>query len=221
LAWTILYSMTVKIGVLASGRGSNLQSIIDSVESGFISGAKIAVVLSDKKDAFALERARKHGIDALHIDPKGYDGREEYDKALLWELKERDVGLVLLAGYMRIVSKTLIKAYKNRMMNIHPALLPSFPGLHAQKQALDYGAKVSGCTVHFVDAEVDHGPIIAQAAVPVHEGDGEDSLSARILEQEHIIYPQAVKWFVEGKIEVEGRRVRIEGVRQAGISVRT
>ncbi|MFH1055128.1 MAG: phosphoribosylglycinamide formyltransferase [Candidatus Altiarchaeota archaeon] len=206
----------VDIAVLASGRGSNLQSIIDSVESGFIPKSRIVTVISDKKDAYALERARKHNIEALFINPKDYKSREEYDMRILKELKERNVGLVLLAGYMRILSPKLVNEFKNRMMNIHPALLPSFPGLHAQKQALDHGAKLSGCTVHFVDSEVDHGPIILQSAVPVLEGDTEETLSKRILEQEHIIYSHAVKWFVEGKLKVKGRRVTVAGVRQAG-----
>jgi phosphoribosylglycinamide formyltransferase 1 len=211
--------MTV-IGVLASGRGSNLQSIIDSVESGFIPGSKIAVVISDKADAYSLERAKKHGIESLHMDPKGYGSREEFDKAVAKELKKRKVELVVLAGYMRIVTPALIGAFKDRTMNIHPALLPSFPGLHSQRQAIEYGVKVSGCTVHFVDDQVDHGPIILQSAVPVLEGDSEDSLGKRILEQEHLIFPQAIKWFAEGRLTVHGRKVSIRGVKQAGASIR-
>ena len=210
----------VSIGVLASGRGSNLQAIIDGVGSGFIEDAKVVVVVSDKEDAYALERARKHGIEALYIEPKDYRSREEYDSKIAAELKKRKVDLVLLAGYMRVVTPKLIDQFKNRIMNIHPALLPSFPGLHAQKQALDWGVKVSGCTVHFIDSEVDHGPIIIQAAAPVLEGDFEESLSKRILEQEHRIYAQAVKWFVEGRLTVEGRRVKVKGVTQAGQGLR-
>jgi phosphoribosylglycinamide formyltransferase-1 len=198
-----------RIAVLASGRGSNLQSIIDNVESGFIPDSEIAVVVSDKKDAFSLERAVKHGIEPLHIDPKDYKDREDYDARVRDELVKREIDLVLLAGYMRIVTPVLVEAFKDRMMNIHPALLPSFPGLHGQKQALDYGVKVSGCTVHYVDREVDHGPIIIQAAVPILEDDTEETLAKRILEQEHLIYPQAVKWHVEGKLKVEGRRVNV------------
>jgi phosphoribosylglycinamide formyltransferase 1 len=209
-----------RIGVLASGRGSNLQSIIDNVESGYIPRSEIVAVVSDKVDAYALERARSHGIDALFVDPKGYATHEEYNAWLAGELLKRRVDVVLLAGYMRIVKPNLISSFKNRILNIHPALLPSFPGLHAQRQALEYGAKVSGCTVHFVDEEVDHGPIIIQAAVPVLEKDDEDALSRRILEQEHKIYPQAVKWLVEGRLRIIGRRVLVRGVKQAGVSLK-
>jgi phosphoribosylglycinamide formyltransferase 1 len=198
-----------RIAVLASGRGSNFQSIIDGIECGFIPKSKIVLAISDKADAYALERARKHNIEALHLDPKGFASREDYDLRIAQELRKRKVDLVLLAGYMRIVTPALLKDFKNAVMNIHPAILPSFPGLHAQKQALDWGAKASGCTVHYVDAQVDHGPIIIQAAVPIEEGDSEETLSARILRQEHKIYPQAVKWHVEGKLKVEGRAVTV------------
>ncbi|MBD3388664.1 MAG: phosphoribosylglycinamide formyltransferase [Candidatus Altiarchaeales archaeon] len=208
------------IGVLASGGGSNLQSIIDNVESGWIPDSQVVVVVSDKKDAYALERAESHGIESLHLDPSGYVSREDYDKEVVKELGKRDVDLVLLAGYMRIITPYFVRAFKDRLMNIHPALLPSFPGVHGQQQAFDYGVKVSGCTVHFVDEEVDHGPIIVQAAVPVLEGDDVNSLAGRILEQEHLIYPQAVKWYVEGRLTVEGRRVRVRGVEQAGRGLR-
>jgi len=209
-----------RIAVLASGRGSNLQSIIDNVESGFIPNSEIAAVVSDNAGAYALERAREHNIEAVHINPGGFKTREEYDARIAEELKRRGVDLVLLAGYMRVVTPALVQAFENRMMNIHPALLPSFPGLHGQKQALEYGVKVSGCTVHFVDSEVDHGPVIIQAAVPVLEDDTEESLSKRILEQEHLIYPQAVRWYVEGKLKVRGRRVKVVGTRQAGLGLR-
>jgi phosphoribosylglycinamide formyltransferase 1 len=210
----------VNIGVLASGRGSNLQAIIDAAESKSIKNAKVVVVVSDKEDAYSLERARKHKIEALYLNPKESATREEYDAKLAQELKKRNVYLVLLAGYMRIVTPRLIDPFKNRIMNIHPALLPSFPGLHSQKQALDWGVKVTGCTVHFVDAEVDHGPIIVQAAVPIQEGDTEEALSRRILEQEHIVYSQAVKWFCEGRLKIDGRQVRVQGVKQAGQGLR-
>jgi phosphoribosylglycinamide formyltransferase-1 len=209
-----------RIGVLASGRGSNLQSLIDNVESEYIPRSQIVVVISDKPDAYALERARNHGIEALHVNPKGYDTHDDYNGALVAELRKRKVDLVLLAGYMRIVRPNLISAFKNRVMNIHPALLPSFPGLHGQRQAVEYGVKVSGCTVHFVDEEVDHGPIVIQAAVPVLEDDTEDALAKRILEQEHRIYPQAVRWFAEGKLKIAGRRVRILGLKQAGTTLK-
>jgi phosphoribosylglycinamide formyltransferase-1 len=201
--------MTTRIAVLASGRGSNFQAIIDGIESGYVKDAEIVLLVVDQENAYAQERAGKHGIESLFINPADYKTREDYDRKIVEELKKRKTNLVLLAGYMRIVTPNVVKEYKNRMMNIHPALLPSFPGLHAQKQALDYGMKVSGCTVHFVDEEVDHGSIIIQRAVEVREDDDEDTLAARILEQEHKIYPEAVRLFVEGKLKVEGRRVKV------------
>ena len=198
----------VRIGVLASGRGSNFQAIVDAVESGFVKHARIVVLISDVEDAFALERARNHGIEGVFVNPKDFSRREEFDSRLVEEISKRDVDLVLLAGYMRIITPGFVKSFKNRIMNIHPAILPSFPGLHAQKQALEYDVKVSGCTVHFVDEEVDHGPIILQSAVDVMDDDTEETLSKRILEQEHRIYPLAVKLYVEGKLSVEGRKVK-------------
>ncbi len=204
----------VRLGILASGRGSNLQAVIDAIEGGSLS-ARVAVVISNKRDAQALERARRHGAPDVFVDPKPFagrpDGREDYDHALLAVLHKHDVELVLLAGYMKIVTPVLINAYPDRMMNIHPSLLPSFPGLDVQQKALDWGVKVAGCTVHFVTDKVDEGPIIMQAAVPVLDGDTADTLSARILAQEHRIYPQAVQLFAEGRLTVEGRRVRIRG----------
>ncbi len=202
----------LRLGVLASGRGSNLQAIIDAIEAGSLS-AQIAVVISNKKDAQALERARKHGVLDVFLDPKPFagrpDGREAYDRAILDVLRKYDVELVLLAGYMKIVTPVLINAYENRMMNIHPSLLPAFPGLDVQKKALEWGVKIAGCTVHFVTEGVDEGPIIIQAAVPVLDGDTPETLAARILEQEHRIYPRAVQLFAEGRLTVEGRRVRV------------
>jgi phosphoribosylglycinamide formyltransferase-1 len=209
-----------RIAVLASGRGSNLQAIIDGVGSGFIPHSTIVAVISDKEDAYSLERARSNGIEALYLNPKDYMNRQEYDQKVVDLLLKRRVDLVLLAGYMRIVTGVLVNAFKSRLINIHPALLPSFPGLHAQRQALEWGVKVSGCTVHFVDEEVDHGPIILQAAVPVLEDDTEDSLAKRILEQEHLIFPQAVAWFAEGRIRVDGRRAKVRGIKQAGKTLR-
>ncbi len=204
----------VRLGILASGRGSNLQTVIDAIEGGSLS-ARVGVVISNKRDAQALERARRHGAPDVFVDPKPFagrpDGREDYDHALLAVLHKHDVELVLLAGYMKIVTPVLINAYPDRMMNIHPSLLPSFPGLDVQQKALDWGVKVAGCTVHFVTDKVDEGPIIMQAAVPVLDGDTADTLSARILAQEHRIYPQAVQLFAEGRLTVEGRRVRIRG----------
>ena len=201
----------VKLGVLVSGRGSNLQAIIDNIEAGRLS-AEIAVVISDQGDAFSLERARKHNIPAVHISAKGYKGkREEYDALLVKELQKRDVELICLAGFMRIITPVLLKAFPHRILNIHPALLPSFPGLHVQKAALKHGVKLSGCTVHFVDENMDTGPIIIQAVVPVLDNDTEDSLSARILEQEHKIYSRAIQFYAEGKLRIEGRRVLTSG----------
>jgi len=202
----------LKIGVLASGRGSNLQAIIDAIEAGRLS-VTLAVVVSNKADAQALERARRHGTADVFLDPKPYvgqtDGREAYDRAVLEVLRKYDVELVLLAGYMKIVTSVLIEAYRHRMMNIHPALLPAFPGLEVQRKALAWGVKIAGCTVHFVTEGVDEGPIIIQAAVPVLEADTPESLSERILHQEHQIYPRAVQLYAEGRLRVEGRRVHI------------
>jgi phosphoribosylglycinamide formyltransferase-1 len=201
--------MTVKIAVLVSGRGSNLQAIMDSIDKGYIKNATINVVISNKANAYALERARNHGIDAVFLDPSEYD-RDEYDKAILNVLSQYDTDLLLLAGYFRILGNEIIKAYRNRIMNIHPSLLPAFKGLHAQKQAFEYGVKVAGCTVHFVDEGLDSGPIIIQKCVPVLTGDTEETLTARILEQEHVIYPEAVRLFTEGKLKIEGRNVVTE-----------
>lgn len=200
--------MVANIGVLASGRGSNLQAIIDAVEGGYITNAKIRVVISNVEDAHALERARKRNIPAVFVDPKRFKSDADYDREIMKVLDEHEVELVLLAGYMKIVTPEFVKRYRWRMMNIHPAILPSFPGLNAPKQALEHGVKLSGCTVHFVTKEVDAGPIILQAAVPVVDGDTVESLSARILQQEHKIYPMAVKLYTEGRLKVEGRRVR-------------
>ncbi len=202
----------LRIGVLVSGRGSNLQALIDAIESGQ-SQASIEIVISNKADAFALQRAERHGIKNIILDPKAIqsegDARQHYDQNILGVLEHHKVGLVVLAGYMRIVTPVLTKAYPWKIMNIHPSLLPAFPDLNAQKQALEWGAKISGCTVHFVSEGVDEGPIIMQASVPIQKGDTVETLSARILEQEHRIYPQAIQLFAEGKLSIEGRRVRI------------
>ena len=204
----------MRVGVLASGRGSNLQAVIDAIEAGRLD-ATIVLVLSNKKDAVALERARKHGLTEVFLDPKPFagqpDSREAYDRAVLDVLRKHDVELVLLAGYMKIVTPVLVKAYENRMMNIHPSLLPSFPGLDAQKRALAHGVKLSGCTVHFVTEGVDEGPIIIQAAVPILEGDTPEALAARILVEEHKIYPKAVQLYAEGRLKVDSRIVRVSG----------
>jgi phosphoribosylglycinamide formyltransferase-1 len=203
----------LSVGVLASGRGSNLQAIIDAVETGTLQ-AQIALVISNKRDARALERARQHGIADVFLDPKLYadqpDGREAYDRTILDALRKHEVELVLLAGYMKIVTPVLIQAYPNRIMNIHPSLLPAFPGLDVQRKALEWGVKIAGCTVHFVTEGVDEGPIIIQAAVPVFNDDTAESLSARILAEEHKVYPRAVQLYAEGRLQVDGRRVRIK-----------
>lgn len=207
----------VKLGVLVSGRGSNLQAIIDNIENGELS-AELAVVISDQPDAYALERARKHDIPGVHVSARGFRGkRDEYDAVLVKELQKHDVELVVLAGFMRIITPTLLTAFPKRVMNIHPALLPAFPGLHVQKAALEHGVKFSGCTVHFVDEGMDTGPIIIQAVVPILDNDTEDSLSARILKQEHTIYSRAIQLFAQGKLVVAGRSVRVtDGVDKSG-----
>ncbi|MFA5146653.1 MAG: phosphoribosylglycinamide formyltransferase [Candidatus Omnitrophota bacterium] len=199
----------MNIAVLCSGNGTNLQAIIDGVKSGHIP-ASIALVVSDNKKAFALERARKAGIETLVLDPKDFKSREDFDRKIVEGLKKREVGLVVLAGFMRLMSPYFIKEYRNRVINIHPALLPSFKGTHGVKDALEYSVKISGATVHFVDEELDHGPIILQSPVEVKDGDTEESLWQRIHEEEHKIYPEVVKLFAEGRLRVEGRKVIIK-----------
>jgi len=215
-------SSPLRVAVLASGRGSNLQAIIDAIEAGQVQ-AQIVAVISNKKDAVALDRARKHGLPELFVDPKPFagqpDSREAYDRVLLEVLQQQHVELILLAGYMKIVTAVLVNAFANRMMNIHPSLLPSFPGLDVQKKAIDWGCKLAGCTVHFVTEGVDEGPIIVQAAVPVLDSDTPEALAARILEQEHKIYPQAVQLFAEGRLKVNGRQVQIAGAKPVGDAI--
>ena len=206
------------LGVLASGRGSNFQSIIDSIESGFLK-ARIVALISDNAEAYALERAKKHDIESIVLKPKDFPDKNTYYAHIADELEKRGVELVILAGFMRVVGKALIDRYRNKIMNIHPALLPSFPGLHGQKQAVDYGIKISGCTVHFVDEGVDTGPIIIQAAVPAYDDDTEDTLSERILKQEHKIFPYAIKLYSEGRISVEGRKAVIKGNREDSLLI--
>lgn len=198
----------LKLAVLASGSGTNLQSIIDQCQQGLLD-AEIGIVISNNPDAGALERAKQAGIDNICINHRGFDGREEFDRAVVTALQDVGTELVVLAGFMRIISAVFLQAFPQRIINIHPALLPAFPGLHVQRKAVEYGAKFSGCTVHLVDAGVDTGPIIAQAVVPLFVDDSEDTLAARILKQEHIIYPQVVQWFAEGRVKIEGRRVQI------------
>jgi phosphoribosylglycinamide formyltransferase-1 len=196
----------LRVGVLGSGRGSNLQALLDAAaRPGY--PARVVVVVSDKERAQALERARAHGVAAVWLNPKDFGDRAAYDAALGRLLAEHRVGLVCLAGFMRILTPELVRAFAGRVLNIHPSLLPAFPGLHAQRQALDYGVKVAGATVHFVDEGVDTGPIALQASVPVQPDDTEESLSARILAVEHRIYPEAVRLFAEGRLRLAGRKV--------------
>jgi phosphoribosylglycinamide formyltransferase 1 len=199
----------INIGVLVSGRGTNLQAIIEAIEEGKIEG-KIKIVISDNLDAYALKRAEQHNIETQYINHKEFKNREDYDKKIVETLENKEVELVVLAGYMRILSSYFIKAYKNKIINIHPALLPSFPGLRAQKQAVEYGVKISGCTVHFVDEGMDSGPIILQSAVEVSEDDTEESLAERILKEEHQIYSQAIQLFSQGRLIIKGRKVFIK-----------
>jgi phosphoribosylglycinamide formyltransferase 1 len=193
------------LGILLSGRGSNFEAIADNVASGKLE-ANIAVVISNKPDAPGVESARRRGLKALVIPSKGVP-REEHDHAVVAALREHRVDLVCLAGYMRLLSPWFIAQFPNRILNIHPSLLPAFPGLDAQKQAFDYGVKVSGCTVHFVDADLDHGAIILQKTVPVFDTDDDHSLAVRILEQEHIAYSEAIRIVLEGKYHIVGRRI--------------
>jgi phosphoribosylglycinamide formyltransferase 1 len=200
--------VTLALGVLASGRGSNLEAILAAcARPGF--AARVAVVISDRERALALEHARAAGVEALWINPKDFSDREAFDLALVQELRARGVGLVCHAGFMRILSPAYVRAFAGRALNIHPSLLPAFPGLHAQRQALDHGAKVSGATVHFIDEGVDTGPIVLQAAVPVEPADTEETLSARILAEEHRLYPEAIRLFAEGRLHIQGRRVMV------------
>jgi phosphoribosylglycinamide formyltransferase-1 len=200
--------MTKRIGVLLSGRGSNFEALAESVAAGRIPDAEIALVVSNREDAPGIERARKRGIEARVIPSKGLE-REAYDKLVAAALKEKKVDLVCLAGYMRLLSPYFVAAFPNRILNIHPSLLPAFPGLEAQRQALEHGAKFSGCTVHFVDENLDAGPIVLQACVPIEDRDTVETLSERILHEEHRIYTEAVRIVLEGRYCIENRRVLI------------
>lgn len=207
------YHSLTNLGILISGRGSNMDSILAAIKAGRIPRAKPQIIISNNPDAAGLKMAsEKYNVSTKVILPEGLK-RQDYDRKMIAALEEADVrqdnGLICLAGFMRIISPEFVGHFKMRILNIHPALLPSFPGLHAQKQAIDYGVKVSGCTVHFVDDGVDSGPIILQRTVPVMEGDTEETLAARILEQEHQAYPEAVRLFTEGRLKVEGRIVRV------------
>jgi phosphoribosylglycinamide formyltransferase 1 len=198
--------MTKRIGVLLSGRGSNFEALADSISAGRIPNAEIGIVVSNREGAPGIDRARARGLAIRVIPSKGLE-REPYDRLVVTALREAHVELICLAGYMRLLSPFFVAAFPQRILNIHPSLLPSFPGLESQKQALEYGVKFAGCTVHFVDENLDAGPIVLQAVVPVEDNDTEDSLSARILREEHRIYSEAVKIVLEGKFKIEGRRV--------------
>lgn len=198
----------MKIGILISGRGSNMTAIVDAVQSGEIPNSEVAVVISDKTSAEGLEKAKARGIETAVITRKGRS-REEHDAELISELKRHGVELVCLAGYMRLLSCDFVRAFQDKIINIHPSLLPAFPGLDAQRQAIEYGVKLAGCTVHFVDDELDHGAIILQKAVEVADTDTAESLSAKILQFEHALYVEAVKLIVKGKTKVVGRKVNL------------
>jgi len=198
------------IGVLVSGNGSNLQSIIDHIENGKLD-AVIKVVISNSPEVFARERCRLHNIPFVVIDHRDFPLRDAFDQQMIDVLQSRGVELVVMAGFMRILTARFLSSFPMRIMNIHPALLPAFPGLHVQRKAVDYGVRFSGCTVHFADDGVDTGPIIIQSVVPVYDNDDEDSLAQRILKEEHKIYPQAIQWYAEGRLEVKGRNVHLRG----------
>ena len=201
----------VPLGVLISGSGTNLQAIIDAIEAQELD-AKIQVVLSNRADAYGLVRAKNHGIPVEVLDHKSFSSREAFDQSVVDILRGRQVELVVLAGFMRLLSPVFVGAYSNRIMNIHPSLLPAFPGLHAQRKAVEHGVRFSGCTVHFVNDACDEGPIIIQAAVPVFPDDTEEALARRILEQEHRIYPRAIQLYSEGRLRIQGRRVLVDDV---------
>ena len=199
--------MNRRLAILISGRGSNLQSILDATQSGSLD-AKVAVVVSNRADAGGLARAREAGVEALHVSPRDFADRDGYDRELVKILRARDVGVVCLAGFMRLVGAPLLEAFEHRILNIHPSLLPAFPGLHAQRQALEYGVRVSGATVHLVTSDLDAGPIVVQAPVAVLEDDTVDTLSARILVEEHRLYPEAIRLVLDAQWTIEGRRFR-------------
>jgi phosphoribosylglycinamide formyltransferase-1 len=203
-------SEPLRVAVLASGRGSNLEAILEAARHPSFP-ARVVLVVSDRERARALERAAAQGVPALFLNAKDFGERDAYDAALSRVLEEHRIGLVCLAGFMRLLGRAFVRTWHGRLMNIHPSLLPAFPGLHPQRQALEHGAKISGATVHFVDEGVDTGPIILQASVAVEPGDSEDTLAARILVEEHRIYPQAVRLFAEGRLRIVSRKVLVEG----------
>lgn len=197
--------MNRNLGVLISGRGSNLQAIIDAIASGRLD-ARVAVVISNQADAYGLQRAKDAGIETVVLSHRAFGSRQAFDRAVVSELTSRDVGLVCLAGFMRLLSEAFVDAFPNAILNIHPALLPAFPGLHGQRQALEYGVKLAGATVHIVNRDLDAGPIVIQRAVPVLDNDTEDTLSERILHEEHLLYPEAIRLMLDGGWRVDGRR---------------
>ncbi len=203
----------INLGVLVSGSGSNLQSLIDNIENGKLD-ATITVIISNNADAYALERAREHNIPSVVIDHRQFTNREDFDLKMIEILTSYSVELVIMAGFMRILTETFLDTFHMRIMNIHPALLPSFQGLHGQEKAFEYGVKFAGCTVHFADKGVDTGPIIIQAVVPVFDDDTAETLQKRILKEEHRIYPQAIQLYIEDKLEIKGRRVHIKDYRK-------
>jgi phosphoribosylglycinamide formyltransferase-1 len=203
----------LKLGVLISGSGSNLQAIIDNIEKGTLK-ASIRIVISNNPDAFGVTRAQKHGLPAAVLKHEEFGTREDYDAELIRLLRSKEVDLVVLAGFMRLLTPVFLKAFPQKIINIHPALLPSFPGIHGPKDACEYGVKFSGCTVHFVDEGVDTGPIIIQSVVPVFSNDTTETLAARILKEEHRIYPQAIQFFAEGKVALSGRKVQIKNMEE-------
>ncbi|MDQ1278457.1 MAG: Phosphoribosylglycinamide formyltransferase, partial [Thermodesulfobacteriota bacterium] len=205
------------IGIIVSGSGSNLQAIIDHIEESKLD-AVIKVVISNNPQAFALERCRRHNIPYVIINHKDYPLRDDFDQQLIYELQSRGVELVIMAGFMRILTARFLSSFPMRIMNIHPALLPAFPGLHVQRQAVEYGVRFSGCTVHFADDGVDTGPIVIQSVVPVYEDDNEEMLAQRILKEEHKIYPQAIQWFAEGRLEVKGRKVHLRAAKELHVT---
>jgi phosphoribosylglycinamide formyltransferase-1 len=204
----VMVARPLVLGVLASGRGSNLQAILDAIAAGRCP-ARVAVVVSDRPEAPALDRARRAGVKAVYLDPHGHADRAAFDAATARVLEEHGVELVCLAGYRRLLSPPFVAAFRGRILNVHPALLPAFPGLHAARQALAYGVKVTGATVHLVDEGLDTGPVVLQAAVPVRDDDTEETLAARILVEEHRLYPEAIRLVAEDRLVVSGRRVRI------------
>jgi phosphoribosylglycinamide formyltransferase 1 len=195
-----------KLAILVSGHGSNLQAIIDSIEKNNLA-AEISLILSNVPDAYALQRGKKHRLKSIFLDPKSFSSRDDYEKQMIELLQTKSIDLVCLAGFMRILGKKFIEAFSGKIINIHPSLLPAFPGLNVQEKALQHGVRFSGCTVHFVNEEVDGGAIISQAVVPILDADDTQSLSDRILEQEHIIYPEAIRLIIEDRLEFSGRRV--------------